>query len=135
MTDIVNGLLVRDQHVLMAHRSPLRRTYPGTWSFPGGHVEDGETLEQALKRELSEEIGVLAKSWVSLGRFDDPSGSPEKVVTFHFFLVRQWHGAPQNIGNEHTEIRWVRLPDAIHMPDLTFLFYLELFEVLQRRCD
>ena len=62
MVDIVNGLLLRDRQVLMARRSANRRLSPNTWSFPGGHVEEGETLEQALTRELSEEIGVSPKT-------------------------------------------------------------------------
>lgn len=86
MTDIVGGLLLRDQKVLMAYRSPSRTNHPGTWSFPGGHVENSETLEQALKRELSEEIGVLAKSWSFIQRFDDPKSNLDKPVTFHFLL-------------------------------------------------
>lgn len=131
MTDIVNGLLVRDQHVLMAHRSPLRRTYPGTWSFPGGHVEDGETLEQALQRELHEEIEVLAQSWSFMKQFDDVAGGPSRKVSFHCFAVTQWQGEPRNIGSEHTEIKWVRLHDAIHMSDLTFPSYVALFEALK----
>lgn len=128
MTDIVNGLLVRDQRVLMAHRSPLRKNYPGSWSFPGGHVEAGETFDQALARELSEEIGVIAKAWSFLRCFDDVSSDLAKTVTFHFFKVEEWEGSPTNIGDEHTEIRWIELADAIKMEDLTFVSYVELFE-------
>lgn len=131
MTDIVNGLLLRDQQVLMAHRSPLRRNYPGTWSFPGGHVEAGETTEQALRRELSEEIGIIAKSWSFLRYFDDQSATANAPVTFHFFRVDEWKGYPTNIGDEHTEIRWIKLVDAIHIRKLTFAMYLELFESLK----
>lgn len=105
MTDIVGGLLMRDQQILMAHRSPLRRNYPGTWSFPGGHVEAGETIEQALTRELYEEIGVVAKSWSFLQRFDDQSADPNRPVKFHLFRVDEWKGDPTNIGDEHTETR------------------------------
>ncbi|MGB3177753.1 MAG: NUDIX domain-containing protein [Albidovulum sp.] len=130
LADIVNGLLVRDQKVLMAHRSPSRINYPCTWSFPGGHVEDGETHEQALKRELSEEIGVIANSWSFLKRFVDPTTNPDQPVTFHFFVVSAWEGQPTNIGDEHTEIRWIKLIDAIQMQDLTFASYVELFEAL-----
>ena len=130
MTDIVNGLLLRGQEVLMAHRSPTRQNYPDTWSFPGGHVEDGETLDQALKRELSEEIGILAKSWSFIRRFDDPMSNPENPVTFHFFVVEQWQGEPKNIDDEHTQICWVELDKAALMQDLTFSSYVDLFRVL-----
>ncbi|UYN97043.1 MAG: NUDIX domain-containing protein [Enhydrobacter sp.] len=44
MRIVVNAVLVRGRELLMAKRSPKRRTYPGLWSFPGGHVEGGETL-------------------------------------------------------------------------------------------
>lgn len=130
MTDIVNGLLLRGQEVLTAHRSPVRQNHPDTWSFPGGHVEDGETLEQALTRELSEEIGVLAKSWSFMQRFGDPTANSDQPVTSHFFAVEDWDGEPSNIGNEHTEIRWVKLMDAVQMESLTFASYVGLFEAL-----
>lgn len=116
----------------MAHRSPFRRNYPGTWSFPGGHVEDGETLEDALKRELSEEIGVLAKSWSFIQKFNDPKSNPDKPVSFHFFVVDDWQGKPINIGDEHTQIRWVKLSDAAQMEDLTFSSYVDIFAILAR---
>src|SRR5437667_5927330 len=55
MTDIVNGLLLRNGAVLLARRSAGRQAYPNRWSFPGGHVEAGESLDDALIRELREE--------------------------------------------------------------------------------
>lgn len=130
MTDIVNGLLVRGRQILMARRSPSRRNYPDSWSFPGGHVEHGETLEQALKRELLEEIGVQAKSWSFIQRFDDRSVDPDRPVTFHCFAVDEWVGDPTNRGREHSEIRWVDLADAPGMRGLAFPSYRELFEAL-----
>ncbi len=55
---VVAAVLHRDDCVLLCHRAPERRWYPDVWDFPGGHVEDGERPEQALRRELTEEIGV-----------------------------------------------------------------------------
>lgn len=130
MIDIVNGLLLRDGHVLMAHRSAFRKNYPDSWSFPGGHVEAAETLDQALARELSEEICVNVKAWSFLRRFDDVSRPLNKPVTFHFFKVEEWDGNPVNIGDEHSEIRWVALEDAIKMEGLTFASYVEIFKSL-----
>lgn len=51
MRNIVNALFVRDGAVLLARRSPHRSTYAGLWSFPGGHVEPGEMLIEALALE------------------------------------------------------------------------------------
>jgi 8-oxo-dGTP pyrophosphatase MutT (NUDIX family) len=52
--DIVNAVMLRERCVLLAKRSATRRSYPGLWSFPGGHVERGEDLNRALHRELGE---------------------------------------------------------------------------------
>ncbi len=130
MPDIVNGLLIQDSKVLLARRSPLRRNYPGSWSFPGGHVEPGETLEQALHRELDEEIGVTAKSWKFLCNYVDHATRPLKPVHFHFFAVEDWTGQPKNLGDEHSEIRWVDFTDVKNMPNLAFSWYGELVEPL-----
>lgn len=130
MIDIVNGLLLREGHVLMAHRALTRASYPNTWSFPGGHVEVGETLDGALKRELLEEIGVLATSWSLLETFEDHETNPEKPVRFHLYAVDEWQGEPVNIGDEHTRICWVRLEDAARLRNLAFSNYADLFGML-----
>ncbi len=123
MVDIVNGLLIRHGRVLMARRSSLRPRYPGSWSFPGGQVEAGETFDAALFRELREEVGIRIGEWSLLDRFVDPATEPEHPVIFHMFAVTKWYGSPINLGDEHTEIRWVALADAAAMPDLTFARY------------
>ncbi len=125
MKDIVNGVLLREGQVLLAHRAPWRRSYAASWSFPGGHVEPGEGLEQALVRELREEIGVEARAWVPLCRFEDEQAA--MPVAFHLFAVTHWDGTVQNLGQEHTELRWVALGDAVGMEGLTFARYAAVF--------
>jgi 8-oxo-dGTP diphosphatase len=129
MIHIVNGLLIRDAQVLMAHRAPSRTTYPDTWSFPGGHVEPGETLEQALLRELTEELAITAKTWAHLHRFTVDTTNAQQV-TFHIFRVDHWDGTPTNIGTEHTELRWMTYDSAANLPALTFPNYVQILNTL-----
>ncbi|MEO1249241.1 MAG: NUDIX domain-containing protein [Pseudomonadota bacterium] len=130
MTDIVNGLLLRDRHVLLALRSATRRNYPNVWSFPGGHVEPGETLEQALTRELSEEIGVRPATMAFLQSLEDRPASSDRITTFHLFAVDDWQGEPAILNDEHAELRWVNLAAAAKMQGLALPAYVDVFESL-----
>lgn len=126
MRQIVKGLLLRDTQVLMVRRSPHRQNYPNSWSFPGGHVEPGETRQAALARELREEIGVTAPRAIHL---TDMLDQGEKV-TFSLYLVTDWIGTPRNLGDEHDALRWFDLHDAAVLPDLTFDAYRDVFKRL-----
>ena len=74
------------------------------WEFPGGKLEEGETAEQALVRELHEEIGINA---VEFQLFETLEYTfPDRQLTLTFFLVTQWEGEPW--GKEGQPGRWVK---------------------------
>src|SRR5438067_11946248 len=99
----VGVLLQRGGRILLGKRSATRAFYPDVWDVPGGHVEPGETVEQALARELHEEIGVTPAVWTPLGSFEAPAGSGG-TLTLHLFVVTAWQGTPRNLlPEEHAE--------------------------------
>src|SRR5262249_27719185 len=91
----------------LARRSPHRRAYGGLWSFPGGHQEPGETLAEALVREVREEIGVIPTRFAFLVSLADPNASEGDPATYHMYSITAWTGGePVLVGDEHSEIRW-----------------------------
>lgn len=128
---IVNGLLVRQGTVLLARRSLQRESYPGLWSFPGEHVEEHETLFEALAREPREEIGVAPTKVVSLGSIRDPNSGPADHVEYHMYIVPAWDGGePHMVGDEHIELAWLTPQKAIALDDLALKEYRALLKML-----
>ncbi|SCB56267.1 NUDIX domain-containing protein [Rhizobium aethiopicum] len=105
MPELAMGALTNNGSVLLARRSPWRRTHPDCWSLPGGHVEDGEDAEAAMRREMMEEIGVTPERWQFAAKFVR-QGQSDASATFHIYRVDQWRGFPRLFGGEHTELRW-----------------------------
>ena len=99
----VTGALIRDGKVLLVKRSPEMRFYPDVWDLFGGHVESGESSEDALLREAMEELQVEIESFHLLGTIHDPVEPAEIMV----FAVTAWKGEPINAApDEHTQIGW-----------------------------
>ena len=113
---VVVGVLVRDGRVLLCHRRADRTWYPNVWDFPGGHIEDGETAESALVRELREELGVRATEWgPTLARW---VGDSREDITF--VRVWGWTGEAANLAlDEHDELGWFTEAEArgLDLPD------------------
>ena len=94
-----------DNRVLIARR-PEGRSMAGLWEFPGGKVADGETPEEALVRELKEELDITV-CLGCLAPFTFASHSYEKFhLLMPLYLCRQWEG--DITPREGQEVKWVR---------------------------
>jgi 8-oxo-dGTP diphosphatase len=130
MRNVVNALFVQNGAVLLGRRSPQRKAYPNLWSFPGGHVEKNETLDEALIRELREEVGVAPTRYTPLGSLSDPNSGAVDPVTYHMYAITAWEGEPTMIGDEHTELCWFAPDAAAALPDLALEEYRPLLRKL-----
>jgi len=100
---VVAAVAVRRGRVLVCQRAAAKR-HPGQWEFPGGKVEPGETLPQALRRELREELrvdAVVARE-IRRARHRYPGGD---LVELRFFAVRSLAGRLR-CGSELAAVRW-----------------------------
>lgn len=107
------ALIDGEGRLLLAQR-PEGKSMAGLWEFPGGKVEAGETPEEALIRELQEELGI--DTWAScLAPLTFASHAYE---TFHLlmpvFACRKWNGIPQS--REGQTLKWVRAADLRDYP-------------------
>jgi 8-oxo-dGTP diphosphatase len=107
ITNVAVGVLIKpDGRVLYAQRLE-GKPYAGWWEFPGGKQEPGETMRQALNRELQEELGIevqRATQWVVRDHV-----YPHATVQLYFFKIDQWLGEPQSA--EGQALRWLDADD------------------------
>ncbi len=99
------ALVDTDNRVLIARR-PQGRSMAGLWEFPGGKVEDGETPETALVRELREELGIEVCD-TCLAPLTFASHAYDRFhLLMPLFLCRNWDG--EVTPREAQEVKWVR---------------------------
>lgn len=104
--DVAVGVLIDSAGRFLLCSRPAGKVYAGYWEFPGGKLEAGETVEQALRRELHEELGITigaAEPWkVELVDY------PHARVRLHFCKVRDWRGDLEM--REQQAAAWQTLP-------------------------
>jgi 8-oxo-dGTP diphosphatase len=112
--DVAVGVLIErdaqgvEGRFLLTSR-PEGKVYAGYWEFPGGKFEPGETLEQALRRELQEELGITIGAvhpWQQ-----EVFDYPHALVRLHFCKVYEWTGELQM--REQQQMAWADLPVAV----------------------
>ena len=113
MLDVVAGIIWRDGQYLAVER-PEGAKMAGWWEFPGGKIEDGEFRDDALVRELQEELGVTPQDfefWRELVHEYD-----EFTVRLYFFHIHKYSG--QLVSLENQRMCWV---DPSEPPTLKYL--------------
>ena len=103
----VSAAVFRDARVLVGRRA--REPMNGRFSLPGGVVELGETLEEAVKRELQEEVGVEADV-VAFNRFVEPIEREGNRVRAHFVIasfVARWRSGEARVSDEIDAVSWI----------------------------
>ncbi|HEY4342762.1 MAG TPA: NUDIX hydrolase [Parvibaculum sp.] len=128
MRQTAGAIFVKDGKVLLGKRASHKASYPDCWDIIGGHVEQGETVEQALVREAQEEVGLTPLKFAAMGSFRERLYGE---ATHHVFAVEEWSGGePCLLGDEHTQIGWFSVEDACALEALAAAEYRELFRRL-----
>jgi 8-oxo-dGTP diphosphatase len=104
---VVAAVMERDGHILIARRKRGKQ-HPGSWEFPGGTLEEGETPEQCLERELREELAITIEIG---GLFCTSEHSYAPDFTMRLLAYRTTFIAGNFNLNDHEEIRWVKPTD------------------------
>ena len=106
LVQVAVGVLMRGDDAFLLTSRPEGKAYAGFWEFPGGKLEAGETVEQALRRELQEEIGITIHDCIlwKTERID----YPHALVQLNFCKVTQWSGELQML--ESQAFAWQQLP-------------------------
>ncbi len=100
--DVAVGILMKPNGDVLLGSRPEGKPYAGYWEFPGGKVEVGEAVLDALKREFAEEVGVQllsAEPWCGVEHV-----YPHAHVRLHFFISREWQGEPRAL--EGQQLAW-----------------------------
>ncbi|MBI2706933.1 MAG: GNAT family N-acetyltransferase [Proteobacteria bacterium] len=120
----VAAALINEKGELLLAERPADKSMAGVWEPPGGKMEIGETPEEALVRELKEEVGIdvkeedleplifLSYSYDSL--IFDPSPSKSFHLVMPLYLCRRWEGTPH--GAEGQRLAWVTYADLARFP-------------------
>jgi len=113
LIQVACGVLVNDAGEVLVAQRPEGKIAAGKWEFPGGKIEAGESPQQALTRELREELGVEVRAARRLIRFRHDYA--DRIVVLDTWLVRQFDGEPH--GRERQQLEWVR-PEMLQSLDI-----------------
>lgn len=126
---VVAAALKGESGLWLMHRRPPNKRYAGLWEFPGGKVEPSETPENALFREISEELGVkLLQDALEPAGFAQESASMGAMpIVILLYIVTGWVGEPTS--QEGGEVGWFTQESLqkLEKPPLDYALEAQLF--------
>lgn len=109
LVEVAVGVLIRPDGDFLLTSRPHGKVYAGFWEFPGGKVEAGESVEQALQRELQEELGIQLVGAIRWR--EQLVDYPHALVRLNFCKVFEWRGELEM--REGQSFAWQRLPVVV----------------------
>ena len=105
----VDAVIIKDNKILLIKRGV--NPFQGYWALPGGYVEWDESTEEAVAREVSEEIGLTVESCKLIGVYSSPDRHPKQVINIAYRVTTS--GNPK-AGDDASEYKWFSMDN---MPD------------------
>lgn len=116
-----HGWIGRDGRWLVLKRADSTRYMPGLWDIPGGTIEAGESPEQALLREVSEEVGIDVEIGEILYVFNNMSQFPDRQTFQMVFNAKFCGGEVKLNPREHSEYGWKTFSEIAGLNCIGFL--------------
>lgn len=113
MIVVAAALVEPGGRILLQQRAP-GRAMAGLWEFPGGKVDEGETPEEALVRELEEELGILVDAGALVPACFASAANGERHMILLLYVCRAWQGEARAL--DASALRWERPADMRALP-------------------
>lgn len=112
----IDAIIEKDRKIVLVKRN--KQPFKGLWAIPGGHVDYGETVENATIREAEEETGLKIRLKEILGVYSRPDRNPEKHTMATVF-VAEVVGGELKSGSDAADAKWIPI-DEINFDNLAF---------------
>ena len=108
---VLTGILKDDDLFLAVKRNENDDMFPGAWEFPGGHLEEGETIKEGLFRELKEELGISLDAKPIITNYtDEIKNKNDRLIhniEIDFIINVKKEDINITLSHEHTEYKWL----------------------------
>lgn len=123
-------LIGPDDKVLLGLRAPTKKVWPSHWHTIGGRVENGESLDNALIREVQEEVGVTPTQFKIIATVRERQPEIFGDAFHSVYAVTSWRGGdPTNVCDEHTELKWFSISEMRLLTNIVDPNYPSLAEI------
>lgn len=113
--EVAVGIIFNTLGQVLVGQRTVADQYLGKWEFPGGKIEEGETVTQALRRELREELAIELETSEDFMTLEH--NYPDRNVRLSIQVVKQYSGQPK--GAEGQALQWCELPELVQLDFLS----------------